>query len=144
VEKSQELNFQYEEPLHGEKKSILVVDDSGDLLEIQKIILRSDGFEVFTAQSGTDALRILSEIDKPELILLDVQMCDMNGPEFLKMLASEKPEITATVPIVFLTAMDQIPEGDVQGFIRKPFEIGKFLEAVHRFIDLGRNSPCYH
>jgi DNA-binding response OmpR family regulator len=144
VEKSKGFSLRARPKITSKKKTILVVDDSNDLLELQRVILEMDGFEVFTALSGRAALKILREIDSPELVLLDVQMGDMTGSDFLKVLEEKNPEIATRVPIVFLTGMDQIPKGNVLGFIRKPFEMNQFLEAVHGFIDLGRHSPCYH
>ncbi len=72
------------------KQSILVVDDSFDTLKLQRILLELEGYEVFTAESGAEAFEILSEIDEPNLILLDMQMGDMNGIEFLTMLEEKK------------------------------------------------------
>jgi CheY-like chemotaxis protein len=127
-----------------DRNSILIIDDSVDLLELQKQILEIEGFEILTAQSGLEAFKVLSEIDQPALILLDVRMGDMSGPHFLLKLEEEMPEITNAVPIVFITAMNMIPPGKVVGFIRKPFDVNCYLEAIHRFIDLGLPSALKH
>jgi CheY-like chemotaxis protein len=126
------------------KKSILIIDDTADLLDVQKTILEMDNFEVFTAQSGTEAFKVLAQIDQPDLILLDVQMEDMSGPEFLDLLEKKMPEIMKAVPVVFLTGMDNVPKEKVVGFIRKPFDIEMFLEEVHRFIDMEQPSTLKH
>jgi CheY-like chemotaxis protein len=126
------------------KSSVLIIDDGADLLDVQRQLLEMEGFEVFTAQSGLEAIKILSEIDHPALILLDVQMGEMSGSHFLLKLEEEMPEITNAVPIVFLTAMNIIPEGKVVGAIRKPFEMDFYLAAIHRFIDLGLGSTIKH
>ncbi len=144
MENSALPNIREPSEVPAKKKSILVIDDSSDMLNLQRTVLELEGFEVFTAQSGTEAFKVLSEVDKPALILLDVRMEDMSGPDFLSLLEKKQPEITDAVPVVFLTAMDQIPKGKVAGFIRKPFLMDKFLEAVHGFIELGQTSPCYH
>jgi two-component system, sensor histidine kinase and response regulator len=126
------------------RQSILVIDDSIEMLMIQRSVLESDGFAVFTAQSGATALEVLSEIDKPDLILLDVQMEDMSGPEFLNILEQNRPQIIKDVPVVFLTAMDEAPIGKATGYIRKLMDIDKFLEAVHRFIKMGSQASYNH
>jgi CheY-like chemotaxis protein len=144
VEKSVVSNIQKQLNTSIKKKSVLIIDDTADLLELQKTVLEMDDFEVFTAQSGDEAFKILAQIDQPDLILLDVRMDDMSGPEFLELLEKKMPEIMNLVPVAFLTAMNEVPEGRVVGFIRKPFDVEKFLEAVHRFIDMGQLSTLKH
>jgi len=141
VEKSAEPSIHKQCSPTQRKKSVLIIDDGADLLEVQKDFLEIEGFEVFTAQSGTEAFKVLNEINKPDLILLDVQMDEMSGPDFLRMLEEKKPEIVNSVPVVFLSGMEDMPQGRVVGFIRKPFDIDKYLEDVHQFIDLGPHSP---
>ena len=118
------------------KSGILVIDDMPDQLQLQKTILEVNNYEVFTAVGGRVALEILREIT-PQLILLDVQMQDMSGPEFLDELEATQPEIFNRVPIVFLTATDTIPAGKVTGLIRKPLDITAFLSDVQRYIEKG-------
>jgi DNA-binding NtrC family response regulator len=120
------------------KESILVIDDDSALLELQKIILEMNGFGVFTAQSGEEALGLLAKIDKPHLILLDVKMEDMSGPQFLKKFEEEMPQLFAGIPVVYLSGMVEIPKGNVVGLIRKPFEMDKYIKEVHNFIELGK------
>jgi CheY-like chemotaxis protein len=144
MEKSAAASVQSNSYTPIKKKSVLLIDDTADLLELQKTILELDDFEVSTAQSGAEALSVLNHIDHPDLILLDVRMGDMSGPEFLTLLEKNLPEVTSTVPVVFLTAMDQIPEANVVGFIRKPFDVDNFLEAVHGYIDIGIFSGLKH
>jgi CheY-like chemotaxis protein len=119
------------------KKSVLVIDDNQDCLFLNKTILEIEGFEVFTASCGKDALAALSGIDPPGLILLDMRMPDMTGTEFLEIFEKQKPEIFEKVPVVFLTAMDEVPASKAVGFIRKPMKCEKFLAQVHQYIDLG-------
>ena len=121
------------------KKRILVVDDSADLLSLSRTVLETEDYEVFTAPSGKDALVILSKIARPDLILLDMRMEDMSGPEFLLVLEETRPEIFENVPVVFITGMDKIPATKATGFIKKPFDVDTFLAAVHRFIETDPN-----
>jgi CheY-like chemotaxis protein len=121
----------------AEKKTILVIDDDRDIVEVQKIFLEMEGFEVVTAGSGHQGLRILDDMKRPSLILLDVMLGDMSGTEFLNLLAKRNPEILEAVPVIFLTGMDEIPAAKVRGFIRKPFDNADFLNAVHHFIEMG-------
>lgn len=126
------------------KQSVLVIDDSFDTLALQKLLLELEGFEVFTAQSGTEALAVLSKIDEPNLILLDMQMDDMTGAEFLTILEERRPEIIEDVPVVFVTGLDEVPKSRAVGFIRKPADMDHFLKAVHGFIEMGFHAPYKH
>ncbi len=122
------------------KKSILAIDDNAEQLYLNRLILESEGYEVFTALGGSEALSLLSEIKTPDLILLDLQMADMSGPDFLKILEEKKPEILEKVPVVFLTAMDEVPPSNAKGSIRKPIDLDKFTESVFRFIKMETTS----
>ena len=119
------------------QKRILVIDDSAELLSLSQMLLEMHNFEVCTAASGAKALCVLSEIAQPDLILLDMRMEDMSGPEFLVVLEQTRPDIIESVPVVFLTAMKEVPASTAVGFIRKPFEMDEFLAAVHGFIEAG-------
>ena len=119
------------------KKRILVVDDSSDLLNLNRTLLESEDYEVFTALSGKEALDVLAKILPLDLILLDMRMEDMSGPEFLLVLEKELPAILEDVPVVFHSALDKIPVSKATGSITKPIDMDKFLEAVHHFIEMG-------
>jgi CheY-like chemotaxis protein len=126
------------------RKSVLVIDDSADLLSLIKTILEIDDYQIFTAQSGKEAFELLSEIDRPNLIFLDLNMEGMSGPEFLSTLEEKMPTFVKDVPVVFLTAMDRVPKSKAVGFIRKPFDdIDAFLRATRQFIELGTGSSIY-
>lgn len=143
MEKYEEPGLQAQKVLPTRKKKILIIDDNADQLHLCKTILSMDDYEVVTALSGRQALALLSEIEAPDLILLDMQMEDMSGPEFLIMLEEKRPETFKIVPVVFLTAMDKVPESKAVGFIRKPYDFDKFLSAVHRFIEIGTGRSQY-
>ncbi len=104
---------------------LLIVDDSPANLMILEKILSRQNCRVSQATSGEQALEIVYA-DKPELILLDVMMPGMNGFEVCRSLKSA-PD-TAHIPVIFVTAadeIDQVKEGFASGgadFIRKPFQ----------------------
>ena len=125
------------EILSPRKKTVLVIDDSQDVLEYSAIILKMENYNVVTATSGEDAFAVLDRISQPDLILLDMCMEPMSGPEFLKTLETKRHEIFESVPVVFLSGLVTVPETKALGFIRKPFDIDTFLAAVHRFIEIG-------
>lgn len=111
---------------------ILVVDDEQDLCEILKFNLETEGYQVETANSAEEALE--KDIASYNLLLLDVMMGGMNGFQLAKQLKNS--EVTAHIPIIFLTARDT--ENDtVTGFnlgaddyISKPFSIREVMVRV--------------
>ncbi len=118
-------------------RTVLIIDDSIDHLTLNKAILESGNFEVFTASSGRSALEVLVDIPPPDLILLDVQMAEMNGLDFLIELEKVHPEILRNVPVVFLTGMNELPESKASGVIKKPVDIEDLLVSVRGFIERG-------
>ena len=116
---------------------ILVVDDEEDLCEILKFNLENEGYEVDTANSAEEAMKM--NIAAYDLLLLDVMMGEISGFKMASMLKKEKK--TEKVPIIFITAKDT--ENDtVTGFnlgaddyISKPFslcEVSALVKAVLR------------
>lgn len=111
---------------------ILVVDDEQDLCEILKFNLETEGYLVETANSAEEALE--KDIASYNLLLLDVMMGGMSGFQLAKQL--KNGEVTAHIPIIFLTARDT--ENDtVTGFnlgaddyISKPFSIREVMVRV--------------
>lgn len=111
---------------------ILVVDDEQDLCEILKFNLETEGYQVETANSAEEALE--KDIASYNLLLLDVMMGGISGFQLAKQLKNS--EVTAHIPIIFLTARDT--ENDtVTGFnlgaddyISKPFSIREVMVRV--------------
>lgn len=111
---------------------ILVIDDEQDLCEILKFNLETEGYQVETANSAEEALE--KDIASYNLLLLDVMMGGMSGFQLAKQLKNS--EVTAHIPIIFLTARDT--ENDtVTGFnlgaddyISKPFSIREVMVRV--------------
>ena len=85
-------------------KKIMVVDDNVDSIMILRSILESQGYKVFTAQSGVDALELLKH-EVPDLILLDVMMPQMSGIEVLERIKTT--HVTSKVPVIMVTAKIQ-------------------------------------
>lgn len=111
---------------------ILVVDDEEDLCEILKFNLENEGYQVDTATSAEEALKM--DLPQYHLLLLDVMMGEISGFRMANMLKKEKE--TAHIPIIFITAKDT--ENDtITGFnigaddyISKPFSIREVMVRV--------------
>ena len=81
---------------------ILIVDDEEEMLKLLNIELKTEGYRVWMARSGREAIR-RTEVVSPDFILLDVMLPDMTGGDVVKAL-KEKPA-TSRIPIIFLTAL---------------------------------------
>lgn len=135
-------------------KKILIVDDEPDILEFLQYNLKKEGYEVVTAPDGKQAI-IVAEREKPNLIILDIMMPEMDGVEACRILRSHKDFIDT--PIAFLTARDedfsQIAALDVGGddYITKPIKprvlisrIQALLRRVNRFNDADISEIRLH
>ena len=118
----------------NDAKKILVVDDEEVTTELAKTFLERHGFIVICAYNGIEALD-LARAEKPDLILLDVMLPDIDGYEVCKDLKSE--ESFKTTPILMFTAkglnrdVERGREVGADEYIIKPFS-GKALVATIR------------
>src|ERR1700689_5717106 len=119
---------------------LLVVDDEATILELLSGSLRLAGFEVVTAASGAEAVRVTAS-SRPDLVLLDVMLPDGDGFETLRRMRDGGSEI----PVIFLTARDEVPDR-VKGFdtggddyVTKPFSLDELLGRIRA--GLKRSRP---
>jgi two-component system response regulator VicR len=115
-------------------KKVLVVDDEPDTLELVKLVLESAGFKTLLATSGKEALK-LAEASKPDLVLLDIMMPDMDGWEVFRKLKEKDPAI----PIAILTAKAQNIDRllglhvlKADDYITKPFGKNELIDRVKK------------
>lgn len=113
-------------------KTILIVDDEPDLCEILSYNLENAGYSTMITHSGVQALS--EGISRVDLILLDVMMPEINGIEVARRLRT-RPD-TASVPIIFLTALDS-EQDKLDGFdvgaddyIAKPFSLKELMARI--------------
>ena len=104
-----------------------MVEDDADLRELQALILRMQGYLVFEASDGLEALNVLRRV-QPDLILLDLQMPGMTGWQFLERLRS-KP---VRVPICVLSAEPVDSSLDMDAVLRKPVLAPVLLDTVRQ------------
>jgi len=117
----------------SEKHLILAVDDEADILKLLEFNLKKAGHDVVTAMDGPEALES-AKSKKPDLILLDVMLPNMEGTEVLKRL--KKDSNTESIPVIMLTAkgeeVDKIVgfELGADDYITKPFSPREMLLRV--------------
>ncbi len=111
-------------------KTILVVDDKKNLRDLVKAYLTKEGFRVVTAEDGRNALFVARQ-EKPDLIILDIMMPEMDGYEFMRIFTREKE-----TPIILLTA--KLEESDkvlglelgADDYVTKPFSMRELVARV--------------
>lgn len=123
------------------RKTILIIDDNKDFLEIFSMKLKQAGFDVSIAHSGMEGFD-LAKKNKPDLILLDVEMPEMNGVETLAKLKEEPG--TAAIKVIFLTNYGEpqkettwidekfAREAGAMDYIKKSEDLPKIVEDVER------------
>lgn len=128
-------------PPSPKRRTILVIEDETDILEILKYNLQKNGFEVLTADSGEKGLELAAKL--PDLILLDLMLPRMDGLEVCRRLRAQ--ERTRAVPIIMLTAKGT--EADIvlgltlgaDDYMPKPFSPVELLARIKAV--LRRNEP---
>jgi len=113
-------------------KKILAVDDDRDIVDVIKIILEDEGYEVSTLTTGRNILDVISSI-RPDLILLDVMLGGMDGREICKSIKAHA--IFKYIPIVMISASHNLQNmlkmpGSPNDFLSKPFDIDHLVNKV--------------
>ncbi len=122
----------------SKKYSVLVVDDEENIRIVLAYTLRLNGFEVYLAKDGPTGLEIARE-KKPDVIVLDWMMPEMDGLEVLSEL--EKDEGTKDIPVIMLTAKSMMLDvgkalyHGADDYILKPFEPEELAEIVSSKIE---------
>ena len=118
-------------------RPILIVDDDPDVARVLAAILAEEGWDTAVAHDGREALA-RARATAPGLILLDVLLPDLDGPEVCRRLQADTA--TARAPIVFVTGTPTALAGDRldgcahRGILRKPVSIDELLATVERHL----------
>ena len=114
---------------NGVEKVVVVVEDDLDIREAIREILDEEGYEVFTAGNGQEALELLANIPRPRLILLDLMMPVMDGHQFLEICRADPAY--ASIPVVVVSAGITVAPA-IAAFIKKPFDTNVLLKTVEK------------
>lgn len=114
-------------------KTILVVEDDKDIRNLYVEILNGEGFKVFAAESGEEALRLLGDMTRdPCLVVTDFMMPGMSGTELVKILRED--DLLISVPVVMISAKP-LADVDTEGvdFLKKPIDVETIIEKVKEY-----------
>ena len=123
----------------GAGRTVLVVDDDPEARAIVERFLRKDGFEVATAASGAEGLRLVHKL-QPAAITLDVMMPDMDGWSVLRALKADP--MLEQIPVVMLTMVDDKSKGYALGatdYLTKPVDREQLRNALLRYYMPGES-----
>lgn len=122
--------------LESSKKTIFIVDDQLYLTELYKEVLEQEGYGVFLAKSGADALTMMKDLPTPDLLLVDCFMPGMSGAEFLTELFTEFPELREKCAVVGFSGLfvesDLLSEmrALVSKIVEKPNDLTDVIQLV--------------
>ena len=115
-------------------RRVLIVDDQSDIRDIARVgIELTTDWQVMVAGSGEEAIRVAAA-ERPDAILLDVMMPEMDGPAAVRALRADPA--TQDIPVILLTARITFDDGDelsqiaVSGLLSKPFDPMSLAESV--------------
>lgn len=119
-------------------RKILVVDDDPVVTRLVKELLKIQGFTVETAKDGIDAM-IMVKKEKPDLIVLDIMMPELNGYEVLR--ALKFSDEYKSIPVILLTAREQELDKRIGqmmdiDYLQKPLDREAFLEKIQKALQL--------
>ena len=126
----------------GSPVRVLVVDDEASLSDLLSMALRYEGWEVRTAADGSSAVREFRAF-RPDAVVLDMMLPDINGLEVLRRLRGETPD----VPVLFLTAKDSVEDritGLTAGgddYVTKPFSLEEVVARLRGLMRRMGRSP---
>ena len=114
------------------RKKILIVEDEPAIIELLRIVLVRAGYEVFTCQSGRDAIATIKQVG-PHLIVLDVMLPGLDGASIVRIMHED--DVLSNIPVIVTSALlesehmfTQYPQ--VKGFCSKPFVLKDFISKV--------------
>ncbi len=122
-------------------KTVLVIEDNVDNMELMRQILEEDGYKVLKAETGQQGFDMALEA-RPDFILLDIQLPDMDGLDVLRKIRSS--EIDDGIPVIAVTSYAMVGDREkmmaagCNGYIEKPIDLEKVIGQIRRI--LGEKS----
>jgi len=118
-------------------KTVMIVEDNELNMKLFHDLLDAHGYRTLQTRNGMEALRLARE-ERPDLILMDIQLPEVSGLEVTKWLKDD--ETLCDIPVIAVTAFamkgdeERIRQGGCEAYISKPISIVTFLDAVRRHL----------
>ncbi|HEY7549999.1 MAG TPA: response regulator [Hyphomicrobiaceae bacterium] len=118
-------------------KTVMIVEDNELNMKLFHDLLAAHGYRTLQTRTGMEALRLARQ-QRPDLILMDIQLPEVSGLEVTKWLKDD--EELADIPVIAVTAFamkgdeERIRRGGCEAYISKPISIASFLDAVRRHL----------
>ncbi|MBI3177494.1 MAG: response regulator [Chloroflexi bacterium] len=127
-----------------QKKHIVCIEDDAGIIDLVKLILTRKGYRVSGAVGGREGLELI-EREKPDVVLLDLMMPDMDGWEVFHQMRAR--ESTRHIPVIVVTAKAQsidkvlgLQIAKVDDYLTKPFSPQELVDSIERILSRG-SSP---
>lgn len=125
---------------------IMIIDDEKDVLFLLKVLIEKEGYQAIQASNGLEAYNKLTDTSnpvKPDVIVLDIMMPEMDGYTFQTKL--QQIEELRNIPIIILTAKGQTKDlfemaSNVYSFVEKPFDPKNLLNTIKGAIEYGNKN----
>ena len=118
-------------------KTVLIVEDNELNMKLFHDLLEAHGYRTLQSRNGFDAMDV-ARADRPDLILMDIQLPEVSGLEVTKWLKED--EDLRSIPVIAVTAFamkgdeERIRQGGCEAYISKPISVAKFLETVKSYL----------
>jgi two-component system cell cycle response regulator DivK len=133
--------MQGHEPSQSAARRILIVEDNELNMKLLHDVLEAHGYATVSTREGAAALPLARD-NRPDLILMDLQLPDIPGLDAVRQLKAH--EETRNIPIVAVTAFAMVGDerkalvGGCDGYVTKPIQLHDFLAVIKRFIGAAR------
>lgn len=124
-------------------RKVLIVEDNELNLKLFRDLLVAHGYETCDTREGVEAVR-LAKAEKPDLILMDIQLPEVSGLEVIRWLKDDAS--LRNIPIIAVTAFamkgdeERIRASGCEDYLSKPISIAKFLEMVRLYAPLDKTT----
>jgi two-component system, OmpR family, response regulator VicR len=135
----QSLKTDQEYRMTDKVRKVVYIEDEEDMISLVRLILERKGYEIKGATGGREGLEIINEY-KPDLVLLDLMMPDIDGWDVYQQMKSD--ELLRDIPVIIVTAKAQnidkvlgLHIAKVDDYISKPFSPNELVESIERVLN---------
>jgi len=120
------------------KKTVLIVEDNELNMKLFHDLLEAHGVDTIQTYDGKNVLELARD-NKPDLILMDIQLPEISGLEVTEMLKAD--DELKSIPVIAVTAFamkgdeQKIREGGCEDYISKPISVGSFMDTINQYIN---------